>query len=302
MRPGFRNNTITIKRPLKHEPLREKRGTDTADLANMRPGFFQSNPRIYVPDFDIASEIQQQQQGMKVHLSDETLRTITSANKKVLQLEAMSNPHTLTEAGFKELIKNIKKLDYPDRVELNDVVNKAGSTLAARVLTELNDIVPPPPIVNPTPPQANFLTAKGFEAKQNRLEEKEAAETAEQRRILQQLAQQARAKVKAKKQESDIDEKDESRQPRLSNIAEWKKVMLKQTLKEGMSKEAKKKMKNSPDYVPTSHLKNSAQKYGYSGNSSDRKVLLNFLTTSEEFIKDFNKQQGKGKKKKKIYI
>lgn len=39
IRKGFMNNKSAIKQKINTTPLRAKRGTETADLANMRPGF-----------------------------------------------------------------------------------------------------------------------------------------------------------------------------------------------------------------------------------------------------------------------
>lgn len=150
---SFLYNTVTVKKPINNTPLTLSRGSDTADMANMgRPRFLRSNPMVYVPDFDLAEELLQKQQGQKVHLSDDTVRSITGVNKTVKKLEKMlDNPTTLTPEGFKKLVDAIKALTYPDRQELEDAVSKNGSALAARVLEEVNKIAPPAPVAPAAP-------------------------------------------------------------------------------------------------------------------------------------------------------
>lgn len=146
IRPNsFLHNTVTVRKPINNTPLALSRGTDTADRANMgRPSFLRSNPVVYVPDFDLAQELLQEQQGQKVHLSDNTVRSITGINKKVVKLQKMlDNPTTLTPTGFAQLVDKIKALDYPDRIELEDAIIESGTTLAAQILVEINKIAPP---------------------------------------------------------------------------------------------------------------------------------------------------------------
>lgn len=144
-RKGGLHNTTVIKRPTNRTPLRLSKGNDNSDMANLyRPSFLRSNPKPYVPDFDVLDEQNQQQRGQTVHLSDETIRTLSGANKTVLKLEKMlDNPATLTPEGFKKLVDKIKKLDYPDRIILNDSISKSGTTIAAQVLEAINEIAPP---------------------------------------------------------------------------------------------------------------------------------------------------------------
>jgi hypothetical protein len=144
-RNSFLRNTSTIKEKIDTTPLTLSRGSTTADLANMgRPSFLRSNPKVFVADFEMNDELLQKQQGQKVHLTDNTLRSITGVNKNIQKLEKLlDNPYTLTEAGFKQLINYIETLDYPDRLELNDAIFRRGSSLASRVLNEINKINPP---------------------------------------------------------------------------------------------------------------------------------------------------------------
>lgn len=160
----FLHDTVTVKKKINTTPLRQQmkhhlRGTDTADMANYRrPAFLRSNPQVYIPDFDMAEELLQEQQGQKVHLSDNSVRAITGVNTTVKKLEKMlDNPSTLTDEGFQKLVDAIKKLTYPDREELDDAVSKKGSALAARVLDEVNKIAPPTVAVTPStpPPRAS---------------------------------------------------------------------------------------------------------------------------------------------------
>lgn len=154
---SFRHNTVTVRKKLNITPLRLSRGTDTADMANYRrPAFLRSNPQVYIPDFDLENELLQEQQGQKVHLSDNSVRAITGVNSTVKKLEKMlDNPQTLTDEGFQKLVNAINKLTYPDREELDDAVSKKGSALAARVLGEVNRIAPPALTPSTPPPRAS---------------------------------------------------------------------------------------------------------------------------------------------------
>jgi hypothetical protein len=334
VRKGFMNNKSAIKQKINTTPLRAKRGTETADLANMRPGFKRSNPRVYVPDFDTQPQGQQQ-----IHLSDSSVSQLQGISQSVQKMERLiSSPATMTPEGFQIATLQIGKLDYAERLELNQIILKKGDETSDKIIERLNRVVPLP--VSPAvaaKPTARGLTAKDMElkyvddAKQPDINRRDGVyqNTPSAVKMLEDVKKKGAAKLSdlnfnqylmdslqaAQANPEDFKSgKDEKKarkakfdQDVATEMKEYERRAL-QTIKKGTSPAKTRQIKGSQTYIPVETLRKEAKDLGYKAKSTDRSTLINYIKANDpNYEKRFytktpapakkKRQRGTGKSK-----
>ena len=307
VRKGFMNNKSAIKQKINTTPLRAKRGTETADLANMRPGFKRSNPRVYVPDFDIQPQGQQ-----PIHLSDSSVSQLQGISQSVQKMERLiSSPATMTPEGFQIATVQIGKLDYAERLELNQIILKKGDETSDKIIERLNRVVPLPaaPAVAPTKPIARGLTAKDMElkyvndAKQPDINRRDGVyqNTPSAVKMLEDVKKKGAAKLsdenfnqylmdslQAAEGEQDPDDFKSERKERKAKFDQGIETKMKdyerralQTIPKNTTPNKAKKMRQNKNYVQLETLREKAKGLGYKAKSTDRSTLLNYIKAND---------------------
>ena len=311
VRKGFMNNKSAIRKKINTTPLRAKRGTETADLANMRPGFKRSNPRVYVPDFDIQPQGQQQ-----IHLSDSSVSQLQGISQSVQKMEKLiSSPATRTPEGFQIATLQIGKLDYAERLELNQIILKKGDETSDKIIERLNRVVPLPaaPAVAPSKPTARGLTAKDMElkyvddAKQPDILKRDGVyqNTPSVNKLANKLGKKLREKKAARLSDENfdqylmdsleqaLDEQDpddfkSERKERKAKFDQGVETKMKdyerqalQTIPKGTSPDETKKMRQNKSYIPVDELREQAKKLGYKDKTTKRSTLLDYIKAND---------------------
>ena len=335
VRKGFMNNKSAIRKKINTTPLRAKRGTETADLANMRPGFKRSNPRVYVPDFDTQPQGQQQ-----IHLSDSSVSQLQGISQSVQKMERLiSSPATMTPEGFQIATLQIGKLDYAERLELNQIILKKGDETSDKIIERLNRVVPLPaaPAVAPSKPTARGLTAKDMElkyvddAKQSDINRRDGVyqNTPSAVKMLEDVKKKGAAKLSdlnfyqylmdsleaAQADPEDFKSgKDEKKarkaqfdQDVATEMKEYERRAL-QTIPKGTSPAKTRQIKGSKKYIEVETLREQAKKLGYKDKTTKRSTLLDYIKANDpNYEKRFytktpapakkKRQRGTGKSK-----
>ena len=313
VRKGFMNNKSAIRKKINTTPLRAKRGTETADLANMRPGFKRSNPRPYVPDFDTQPQGQQQ-----IHLSDSSVSQLQGISQSVQKMEKLiSSPATRTPEGFQIATLQIRKLDYAERLELNQIILKKGDETSDKIIERLNRVVPLPaaPAVAPSKPTARGLTAKDMElkyvddAKQPDINRRDGVyqNTPSVNKLANKLGKKLREKKAARLSDENFDQylmdslnaeieqapddfksgRDEKKARKAKFDQDIKNKMTNfesralQTIPKGTSPAKTRQIKGSKKYIEVETLREQAKKLGYKDKTTKRSTLLDYIKAND---------------------
>ncbi len=149
-RKGFLDNTVVVKENVNNIPnLKQPTGSNFADKQNSRPGFQRTDPRPRFVDVDFSNQLEDTKQGLKVSLSEKTVKDIAGASKDVIAIESfLQSSQARTPEGIQLMIDAIDNLSGVERQQLDKIIGESGDKIAVEILKGLNRVVPAPP-VNP---------------------------------------------------------------------------------------------------------------------------------------------------------
>jgi hypothetical protein len=155
-RQGFLDNTVVVRENVNKIPsLKQPTGSNFADRANSRQGFKRSDPRPRFVDVDLGNQLEASKQGLKVSLSEKTVKDIAGASKDVISIESfLQSSQARTPEGIQLLLDAVKSLSGVERQQLNEAIGDSGDKVAVKILQGLNSIVsaPPAPPLTGLPP------------------------------------------------------------------------------------------------------------------------------------------------------
>ena len=147
-RQGFLDNTVVVRENVNKIPnLKQPTGSNFSDRANSRQGFKRSDPRPRFVDVDLGNQLEATKQGLKVSLSEKTVKDIAGASKDVIAIESfLQSSQARTPEGIQLLLDAVKSLSGVERQQLNEAIGDSGDKVAIGILEQMNSVVPAPPL------------------------------------------------------------------------------------------------------------------------------------------------------------
>jgi len=223
----------------------------------------------------------------------------------------ISSPATRTPEGFQIATLQIGKLDYAERLELNQIILKKGDETSDKIIERLNRVVPLP--VSPAvaaKPTARGLTAKDMElkyvndAKQPDINRRDGVyqNTPSAVKMLEDVKKKGAAKLSdlnfnqylmdslqaAQANPEDFKSgKDEKKarkakfdQDVATEMKEYERRAL-QTIPKGTSPAKTRQIKGSKKYIEVETLREQAKKLGYKDKTTKRSTLLDYIKAND---------------------
>lgn len=237
----------------------------------------------------------------------------------------------MTPEGFQIATLQIGKLDYAERLELNQIILKKGDEISDKIIERLNRVVPLPasPAVA-AKPTARGLTAKDMElkyvddAKQPDIFKRDGVyqNTPSAVKMLENVKKKGAAKLSdlnfnqylMDSLQAEIEQapdnfksgtdKKKARKAKFDQGVETKMEKYEeralQTIKKGTSPAKTRQIKGSQTYIPVETLRKEAKGLGYKGKSTDRSKLIDYIkTTDKKYERRFYPETRAPAKKKR---
>jgi hypothetical protein len=222
-RQGFLDNSVVVKENVNKIPsLKQPTGSNFADRVNSRQGFKRSDPRPRFVDVDLGNQLEATKQGLKVSLSEKTVKDIAGASKDVIAIESfLQSSQARTPEGIQLLLDAVKSLSAVEREQLNEAIGDSGDKIAIGILKQMNSVVPAPPAppLTALPPtnQTDFTDA--IDNLRNVSEEEEEEKLPDW--VEDDFKKQSELKKAVNKMKT-------SRQEKKEELKDWVKILFKQ--------------------------------------------------------------------------